>query len=194
MGLWLCPEEEGGIMRFWIQTATGRAFNIEQPSVDDVDLEDICKSLSKVCRFGGHCKKFYSVAQHCVLASYLVPKEYALEALLHDAAESYTGDITNSMKRLLSSELGEPFDDILNRIETAVAWSFGLSWPVSDVVHAADMMCLAIEKRDLMMPEPMPWMKLPEPDPSHVIDPWTPEEAETAFRIRYMELTGQFEE
>jgi len=87
----------------WILTATGRRLDLTGSTANDIDPLDIAQGLSRACRFAGQTTAFYSVAQHSVLASYYVPPEDALPALLHDAAEAYLGDLTGPLKRLLVS-------------------------------------------------------------------------------------------
>src|SRR5688572_18527016 len=88
----------------WILTATGRSFWPLDPRADEICIDDIAQALAKVCRFGGHCCDFYSVAQHSVLVAHLVERSHpqlALHALLHDAAEAYLGDFTQPLKPYL---------------------------------------------------------------------------------------------
>ncbi len=87
-------------MSNFIVTAGGR-FYFDKIMENEVKIEDIASALSKMCRFGGHCPEFYSVAQHSVIVSHLVPKEHALAALLHDATEAYVQDMVRPLKRLL---------------------------------------------------------------------------------------------
>lgn len=87
----------------WILTATGRRLDLTGSTPDDIDLLDLARGLSRSCRFAGQTTEYYSVAQHSVLASYHVPPEDALHALLNDAAEAYLGDLTGPLKRLLVS-------------------------------------------------------------------------------------------
>ncbi len=86
----------------FIMTATGGRFYFHDMAANDINIEDIATSLSNICRFGGHCGQFYSVAQHSVLVSHLVPEEHALAALLHDATEAYVGDMVRPLKRQIS--------------------------------------------------------------------------------------------
>ena len=91
---------------FWCQTFTGRKVDIFHPSPEMVDIEDIAHALSMTCRFGGHCRDFYSVAEHSVLveqigrhALHCTFSRISMLLLLHDAAEAYIGDIITPIKR-----------------------------------------------------------------------------------------------
>jgi 5'-deoxynucleotidase YfbR-like HD superfamily hydrolase len=84
----------------FIQTLSGKRFDYINSTADDVDIEDIANALSNICRFAGHVPEFYSVAQHSVLCSQIVPPEFAFEALMHDAAEAYCQDIPQPLKLL----------------------------------------------------------------------------------------------
>lgn len=85
----------------WIQTYSGRAFYPLAPYPQDVCIEDIAHALSQLCRFGGHCRRFYSVAEHSVLLSRVVVPEFQLWALLHDASEAYLVDVPRPIKKQL---------------------------------------------------------------------------------------------
>ncbi len=85
----------------FIKTFSGKHFYYDKINKDDIDINDIAVSLSNICRFAGHLSHFYSVAQHAVLCSQLVPQEFAFEALMHDATEAYCQDIPAPLKRLL---------------------------------------------------------------------------------------------
>lgn len=136
----------------WILTRSGKHFDFVDPQPDQIDILDIAWGLSKECRFAGQCYGFYSVAQHSVLVSNIVPAELALEALLHDAAEAYCKDIPMPLKALLPD-----YKRIEQRVDRAIRATFGLPMECSPEVKRADLILLATERRDLMPPDPEPW-------------------------------------
>ncbi|MEL5850000.1 MAG: hypothetical protein U7M05_11660, partial [Candidatus Igneacidithiobacillus chanchocoensis] len=52
-----------------MMTASGRDFLPSKMKPEDVRIEDIAHALSHICRFGGHTRKHYSVAQHSLLVA-----------------------------------------------------------------------------------------------------------------------------
>ena len=140
-----------------IQLSGGHYFNLLEPNVDDIQIEDIAASLSKLCRFTGHCARFYSVAEHSYYASQLVGKQAALQALLHDAAEAYVGDISSPLKRNLPE-----YRAIEEPIKHAIYEAFGVvpSAESDEEVKTADYVMLLSEKAALMPDCPhddIPW-------------------------------------
>lgn len=129
----------GGIM-----TNSGAYFDYNHPEEWDGPIEDIAHALSNICRFAGHTDRFYSVAQHCVNASYIVPQEYAFTALCHDMAEAFTNDITTPLKTALPI-----FKELEQRIESTMANRFAFDYPYPDEVHLADKKMLKIERERL---------------------------------------------
>jgi hypothetical protein len=83
----------------YIVTYTGRRFHFLDPKIDEISIEDIAHALSNVCRFTGHTKRFYSVAEHSCLVSALCDNR--LEGLLHDASEAYMSDLSSPLKMLV---------------------------------------------------------------------------------------------
>lgn len=167
----------------WIQTFTGLQFWPMDARPEEVDILDIAHSLSMLCRFNGHCRRFYSVAEHAVHVSHVVGGEHAGWGLLHDAAEAYISDMPQPIKRELPW-----FRTCEERLQAVIAQRFGLPTPMPAVVKQADMVLLATEKRALMAREPAPWEDLPAPlDPS-MIHAWSPERAEQAFLARFHDL------
>jgi len=134
----------------WVQTYTGRQFWPLDPRPEDVDLRDIAHSLAMQCRFNGHCRRFYSVAEHSVLVSEALPHDLQAWGLMHDAAEAYIGDHPRPIKTDATKAVEE-------RLLGVIAERFGLPWPIPPEVFEADLRMLATEARYLMGPPPASW-------------------------------------
>ena len=178
----------------WIVTRSGRKFDLANPNADMVDPTDIAHSLSMQCRFNGHTRHFYSVAQHCYLVADLVPAEHQLPALLHDATEAYVGDLVRPLKEGMREFANSHGDECLydlteRRVWIAICARFDLDPILPDSVKHADLVALATEKRDLMPEHPEPWPCLEGVEPNAVpIDPWQPSQAAIHFHGRLLEL------
>lgn len=166
----------------WIQTFTGKRFDPLAPNPADLDVVDIAHALSLLCRFNGHCRVFYSVAEHCLRVARILPAELALWGLLHDAAEAYLSDVPRPIKAELPA-----FGQIEDRLLERIARHFGLIWPMPEAVAQADTRLLATEARDLMSEPPEPWALGVEPLPG-LIEPLGPAAAEEAFLERFQAL------
>jgi hypothetical protein len=170
----------------WIQTYSGRRFNPLNPNPDAIVIQDIAHSLSMQCRFTGHSRKFYSVAQHCVLVSYICDSQDALWGLLHDASEAYCVDVPRPLKR---SGKMEGYREIENNMQAAVCKRFGLPAEEPVSVKKADTILLATEARDLMSPLHPNWVQPVEPLPFK-IDAWDHDKAKDMFMKRFFEVSG----
>jgi len=143
-----------------ITTYTGRTFPVFDPRPEDVDLRDVAHALSQLCRWGAHCRDFYSVASHCCEVAFILqaagePERVQLAGLLHDAGEAYLVDVPRPIKRRLL-EYG-PAED---RILAAVFGRFGVGdlLPLPAAVKIADERACVTEARDLMHEsEALPW-------------------------------------
>lgn len=134
----------------WIETYTGKKFYLLDPQPDSICIEDIAHALSQQCRFTGHTKKFYSVAEHSVHVSLLcgLDKRECLSGLLHDASEAYIADLSRPVK--YETPVGPPYFEIESRIMFAIANKFGFDWPMSERIKQADNVMLHSEKDQLM--------------------------------------------
>lgn len=182
----------------WFQTARGKMFWVLDPRAEDVDFRDISHSLSLICRFGGHCKFHYSVAQHSVLVSRIVKSndpKIQLFGLLHDAAEAYVGDVISPIKRSLDTNFKEIEKKVLNVILAALTPK--VLWPadpreIAKLVKAADMKALATEKRDVVVEGVGRWRATEQITPDVVeILPTSHIEAQAQFEHRFGELLSQ---
>ena len=127
-----------------IMLASGKRFDLLDPHNSDFDIGDIAHGLAHVCRYVGQCRTFYSVAEHSILVSETV-EEFAYEALLHDAAEAFIGDITRPLKQLLPD-----YKAIETDIETAIGARFRLRSGAKSIIKHADLRVLAAEQRQVM--------------------------------------------
>ncbi|MEN3753847.1 HD family hydrolase [Mangrovibacter sp. SLW1] len=172
----------------FIQTLSGNHIDYRNISHDAICIEDIATALSHACRFAGHLPEFYSVAQHSVLVSQLVPGEFAFEALMHDAAEAYCCDIPAPLKALLPD-----YREIERYVDSVIREKYGLPAEHSQVVKYADLIMLATERRDLDIDDGTRWPYLDGISPTEhfTITPLSPSQASTLFINRFNELEGR---
>lgn len=127
-----------------ILLSTGRYFSFEEPSA--LSVQEVAHALSKLCRFTGHCRTFYSVAQHAVLVSRLIEPQFAWEGLHHDDGEAVMGDMASPLKRLIPQ-----YKEIELHCERAILAGFGIDADnMPPEVKQADLKALRTEQRDLM--------------------------------------------
>lgn len=178
--------DNGGESGSWIQTYTGRQFWPLNPNPVDVDIEDIAHALSMLCRFNGHSTCFYSVAEHSVHVSKILPPEHQLWGLMHDAAEAYLSDIPRPLKRTMHE-----FQATEEKVLEAIAERFDLGPGPGDEVIEADHILLATEKALLMADEPAPWSGMAEPLNDVELPCLGPSEAKEVFLVRFEELAAK---
>lgn len=176
--------KQEAIKHGWIQLYSGKKFYPLDPQEQDITIKDIAHSLANMCRFTGHCKKFYSVAQHCVLVSHLVDTEFALAALLHDASEAYLVDVPKPLKRL---PIFEGYRELEHQLQDIIFKKFGWHGGEHSSIKIVDVKMLATEARDLMSPLHPEWKQPAEPYP-FVIEALEPQEAEQLYLNRFREL------
>lgn len=179
-------DPHGRDMNHLIYTASGRKFWPLQPRPEEVYIEDIARALSNQCRFTGHTREFYSVAQHSCLVSDFLRKEgrvMALWGLLHDASEAYLSDIARPVKYQMPE-----YRQIEARLMEAVATRYALPMPEPPEVKHADNVLLMTERRDLLpgAAEAGLWVDV-EPLPEGIV-PWSPDYARSAFLDRFYDL------
>jgi 5'-deoxynucleotidase YfbR-like HD superfamily hydrolase len=176
----------------YMHTFWHHKFRVGWPLEEDVCIEDIAHSLSLLCRFTGHVKQFYSVGEHSVRVSYLCPAEHQLWGLLHDAGESYAGDVNRPLKYSPGMEAYRAYE---KNVQQVISLRYNLLMEEPKEVKAADDRLLVTEQRDLM------WGVTSagnvQKERLHgilplfeTIVPWTTEQTERTFLMRFSELTG----
>ncbi len=141
-------------MNSFILTNNGHHFDYINLDNNVLDIEDIAHALANICRFAGHCKEYYSVAQHSVLVANLVPSIHYKAALFHDAAEAYLNDIPSPLKVLLPD-----YKEITKKVEAWLQQVLEINIYAPEIKQA-DLQLLAAEKRDLMLPNTQEWLCL----------------------------------
>lgn len=137
-----------------LATRYGSRVNLRQPDPKSILLPDIAYALTHIHRYGGHGHPNYTVADHCVNLAAALPS-HRLDALLHDAAEAYIGDIPSPLRALLP-----PIRGIERRLMQAIYQAFGLSLRPNPIVAAFDTAMLYLEEHLRLAP---PGLCLPCP-------------------------------
>jgi|SRR5579864_4111386 len=187
----MSTQDAPDVSKAWIITYTGLKFYHLNPKVEMVCVEDIAHSLAQTCRWTGHTRFHYSVAQHSVYTSLICPPKYAFDCLMHDASEAYLGDMNRPLKHF--TEAGPAYLKIEEKVEEVIFKKFGLSFPMHPAVKEADVQMLYAEKAQLMNVredtkyEARKWGHDETPANIH-IERWTPRRAEKLFLRRFEEL------
>ena len=150
--------------KFQMLTYTGKLINPLELKQEDICLEDIAWSLSKQCRYNGHCKRFYSVLEHSVYLYYVIKemgeqlvdheeylKYFLTQALLHDAVECYLGDMISPIKALLIDKYGFSIKEIEDTITEKIFTKYKINYPIYNSVDAGDKEIRKVEMFKLGM-------------------------------------------
>lgn len=183
----------------WMITATGRDFHLSGAASlgNQIDLQDIAHALAQINRYTGHTTRPYSVAEHSLLVADIAQRAGAtpmvqLAALLHDAHEAYTGDVSSPVKWAL----GNAWTEFETTLERTVRRHFNLQSVFASQGHLIkhyDLVALATERRDLTAFDPTrnaPWSVLHGIEPVDWIDldDWI-EPSWKVWRDEFMERT-----
>ncbi len=145
----------------WMQTYHGNRFYPEDVKSSVFCIEDIAHALSNICRFGGHIKKFYSVAQHSVLVADIVRAnggtvEQELWALMHDSAEAYMVDVPTPVKIILKG-YKEKEIEVLSAIEKSLGLPRINTSDFATIIKDADSIALITEAEQLVSGDVSEW-------------------------------------
>lgn len=182
----------------WIQARSGTIVDLVDPQPEQIKTSDIAHSLARLCRFTGHTRDFYSVAQHTCLVEGLIPRSndrLRALAILHDTAEAYTGDVVTPIKHLIKPW----FAPIEERLMSAIYAHYNIDPPVEveqEIIKWADHSILLTERRDLMEPTKDDWSQWcvqgVRAQPQLKIQPWSVYTSESALLQKLKEVERQY--
>lgn len=172
----------------YVETVSGKRLYFLNPQPDQIDINDIAHALSQQCRYAGHSRRFYSIAEHSGLVSkLLIGTNQELAGLLHDAAEAYLSDIPAPVKQFCTE-----YQRIEEVLEEAIADKFGFEYPLHPAVKHCDLVMLSTESHNLMPSQGNweMWERTKRPPVAAGIKPSCvePKVAKTLFLERFYEL------
>jgi len=167
----------------YISLRGGGIYDFEDPDSSVYEIEDIAHALSMICRWGGHTRFFYSVAQHsCYACQCIRGDEDRFSALMHDTAEAFIGDVVRPIKHHLPG-----YSILEHKVQREIFNRFNVP-KLNEEVHKIDNALLMTEAEQII-PEGLWrqssdykelraqfWAHLPV-----VIEPWTYAETRTTF-------------
>ena len=125
--------------RAWQRMLSGRRLNLLDPTVLDIEVEDIAHGLSFLTRWNGQTigPHGYSVAEHSLLVekifTSMTPQSdptWKMAALLHDAAEYVIGDLISPVK----ASIGGNYDLLEEKLMNAIFQRFGITRPLPTTI------------------------------------------------------------
>lgn len=166
----------------YISTYNGNNYHFFDPKPEEICIDDIARALSMNCRYSGHVKHFYSVAEHsCHLHDIALEQtgdyEEAFCALMHDASEAYLTDIARPIKGHLDEY--KPLERISER---AIQLKFNCQ-PMTQLVKHLDTHVVGEEARQLFKTPP-DWCNDYDFIPV-TVKGWSPERAAIEFKERF---------
>ena len=117
--------------RAWQRMLSGRRLNLLDPTVLDIEVEDIAHGLSFLTRWNGQTIGDYpfSVAQHSLLVENIFSRQFPkmdnqskLFALLHDSAEYVISDMISPLK----AHLGITYEALDEKMTKAICIRFNI--------------------------------------------------------------------
>lgn len=165
----------------WSQSLFGKVIDLADPVVEEVDIWEICKTLSGINRYSGSSEQPVSDATHTLIVFDAAARghrgldPYNLSLILayclaHDMHEARLGDWTTPAMQALGAvaeEMGARPDFIdravkhLKARHDLVIWkAIGLAPPDAfqrAAIKHADLVALKTERRDFLTKPPKPW-------------------------------------
>jgi uncharacterized protein len=125
----------------YLELSSGRKFYIT--STDTFDAQETAHALSMQCRYGGHSRYFFSVAQHALLVADIM-KHLSLgdpfEGLHHDDTEHLLIDMPSPVKALLPE-----YKALERSLDARIRKFWGLPPTITEGCKRADYIALYVE-------------------------------------------------
>jgi hypothetical protein len=198
--------------KYLLETFTNRLFDPFEVTLGDIDIRDIAHALSMLCRYCGHTRSFYSVAEHSLLVSRLAEHAATVDeqhdprsdsvriaakwGLLHDASEAYLGEVCRGLKHRPGTM------EVYREAEESLSWKIWQRFMAprdaveqhfleKRIVKPIDRAVCGTEMRQLMHRAlDTDGNPLPRSIPGVVVGVMGPAVAETNFLARFVELWG----
>lgn len=177
----------------WMLMASGLDLDLVYPTPGKIVFANIAHSLAQINRFHGHARRPYSVAEHSLLVCDIAEREFGLDvhgrlaALMHDAHESITNDLSSPAKAVV----GEGWARFEGRMERLVRACFALHtafFAYGDALRQADLIALATERQQLMHLDGPIWETLVHVQPVS----WVDLMAESRVRASWLDWRDAF--
>ncbi|KXJ56543.1 MAG: hypothetical protein AXW12_00490 [Thalassospira sp. Nap_22] len=140
-----------------MRSSNGRLIDLLDVKPSDIDFLEIGYALSNLRRFTGHAHTHWSVAQHCLLMTTLVTKTAAPYALLHDAHEMFSNDVSSPFKNAMAQIIPDgdkAYRILCERFDAAIFEAAELIYPIPSMIayeiKEADAMLCAAEQQAIM--------------------------------------------
>ena len=136
-------------------TASGNEVDLRYPKVTAITLADIAHHLAQINRYTGAARRPFSVAEHSLrvldIVERMLPMDVhgKLAALMHDAHEAYTNDLSTPAK----GQVGDDWYNFEGRLERTVRSAFALHAAMHKhgaAIKQADLIALATERAPLL--------------------------------------------
>ena len=140
-----------------MRTSSGNMIDLLDVRASDIDFSEVGYALSNLRRFTGHPHTHWSVAQHCLLMTTLVAKSAAPYALLHDAHEIFSNDVSSPFKNAMAAIIPDgdkAYRMLCERFDAAIFEAAELIYPVPSMIayeiKEADAVLCSAEQQAIM--------------------------------------------
>lgn len=140
-----------------MRTNGGKLVDLLDVKASDIDFRVVGHSLANIRRFTGHPHTQWSVAQHSLLMADMVTRTAAPYALLHDAHEIFSNDLSSPFKNAMAQIIPDgdkAYRILCERFDAAIFEAAELIYPIPSMIayeiKEADAMLCAAEQQAIM--------------------------------------------